>query len=210
MSKKLKGVDIDSKISSMDASTSEIKGVLSFKNKTKRSKKLDKCILDVFVVGRDMHPLLLHSYILTLNLELEEGCVKDFPFSLDGLILSSIASEIVDLKLILRGSNTNTYLNVTRGEYIDKIESILKDLGFELDDYDVEIRAKISSKLFRQYYIYINTLEDYKIKVTYTPNKEYFKMCIYTLEDKVKIDFKYKEINDAERIKSKLIEIFTE
>lgn len=212
MSKKLNWLDGKIVIDSMDKSTSEIKGVLTLMNKTSKDRRLGECVLDTYVLSDGVRPLLLHSYTLEVNQSISSMSKIDLDLSIDGLVLSSLASEVIDLEIRLRGTDCKTVLSVTRTEYIDYIEDVFKKFGFELSGYAVDVKNKMMTKLFRQYYIYtcdsIDGVE--KIKVTYTPYDKYIRMCVYHKDTKYRTNLDFTDIKSTSVIEGKIRDIFRE
>lgn len=212
MSKKLNWLESKIVIGSMDKSTSEIKGVLTLMNKTSKVHRLEKCIIDIYVLSEGIRPLLLHSYILDVNQTIDSMSTIDLSLSIDGVVLSSLASEVIDLEIRLRGTDSKSVLSVSRTEYIDYIEDIFKKLGFELSGYAVDIKNKVMSKLFRQYYIYTYDSIDGcdKIKVTYTPYDSYIRMCVYHNDTKYRTNLSFTDIKSTSVIEGIITDIFKE
>lgn len=212
MSKKNSWMEGSIVIESMDKHTSEIRGMLKIINKDSISKSIKDCNLDVYVISRGVTPLLLHSYTIILNKEIGSGDTLEYSIDLDGILLSSLASEVIDLEIRLRGTEIKTLFSVNRTDYIDSIELVLSDLGYELSDYAVDVKNKLITKLFRQYYVYkYDELErDNEIKITYTPNYEHIRVCIYNMNKKLCCNLKYKDILDINKTKETIREIFTE
>lgn len=212
MSKVLKGVQGKIVIESMDKSTSEIQGVLTLINNTNKIKHLKDCVLDTYVISEGVRPLLLHSYIIDINKCIEGKESIDVNLKLDGLILSTLASEVIDLDIKLRGTDTKVALSINRTEYIDYIEEEFKKYGFELSGYAVDVKNKMMAKLFRQYYVYTRDTEEgaEKIKVTYTPYNNYIRMCVYHNENKTRTNLEFRDIKSTTMINSKIRDIFKE
>ena len=212
MSKRLSWLEAKIKINDMDKSTSKIKGVLTLINKTSKVHKLEDCVLDVYVLSDGVRPLLLHSYTLKVDKVIDSISQIDLDLNLDGLILSSLASEVVDLDIRLRGTDTKVALNVTRTEYIDYIENVFSKYGFELSGYAVDVKNKLLSRLFRQYYIYTsNGLDgDKEIRVTYTPYEAYIRMCVYHNNIKSRTNLNYTDIKSISGVEDALKDIFKE
>lgn len=212
MSKKITDLSIYLKVKDMDKSTSEIKGLLTVANTSCKDILVTDCMIDVYVLCKNVSPLLLHSYTVGINSSLKVSESLEVPLNLDGIVLSSLASEIVDLEMVVRGSSAKCVLNINRTEYIDCIEAMFEGYGFVLDDYAVEIRNKLISKLFRQFYVYKMSGLDTNdmIRVTYTPYTEYLKLCIYHNGKKTRNSIKYSDIKSKDVIGGILTEIFNE